>query len=234
MIENQFYCYSARCARANSSIQAVIFDLDGVLMDSEWLAFEAWRELAEQYGGILDASTFSELTGTTAEQTAEIVMRRTGVTFDIQESVTWTQHRVAERLKSEIQALPGAKEMVLALAARDLPLAIASNSSTSFIHDSLRGLRLSAYFTVMIGIDQVEYGKPAPDVYLRAAEQVGVRPESCLVFEDSHVGAQAGAAAGMRVVAVPDDANQKDGFDCAWRIYPSLVKAREDLDEILA
>ena len=234
MVDCQFYSYSARLARPISAIQAVIFDLDGVLMDSEWLAFQAWRELAEQYGRILDEAVFSELTGTTAEQTAEIVMRHTEVTFNIQDSVTWTWGRVAEQLKGEIEPLPGVRELVGELAARNLPLAIASNSSTDFINNALHGLKLLPFFSVKIGIDQVEQGKPAPDVYLRAAGLMGVQAERCLVIEDSRVGVQAAAAAKMRVVAVPGERDHVDGFHAAWRIFPSLVKVKEELEVILA
>ncbi|MBE0699295.1 MAG: HAD family phosphatase, partial [Anaerolineaceae bacterium] len=218
----------------NTTIQGVIFDLDGVLLDSEWMAFKAWCELAGRYGGKLEETAFSEMVGTTAEQTAEIVMRRTGITVNISESVTWAWRHVNEQIRLTADPLPGAIELIQYLATLNLPLAIASNSPTVYINDALSGLNLSAYFPVRVGIDQVAEGKPAPDVYLRAAGQIGVIPKRCLVIEDSRVGVQAAAAANMRVLAVPGERDHTNGFHQAWRIYPSLLKVREDLPQILA
>jgi HAD superfamily hydrolase (TIGR01509 family) len=225
---------SQKQTSAATAIQAVIFDLDGVLLDSEWMAFQAWVELAGRHGGKLEESAFSEMVGTTAEQTAEIVMRRTGITYNIPESVTWAWRRVNEQIRAAVDPLPGAIELVHTLAAQGYPLAIASNSPTSYINDALIGLKLSAYFPLRVGIDQVTEGKPAPDVYLRAAAQLGLDPGCCLVVEDSLVGVQAACAAGMRVLAVPSQRDRDNHYDLAWRIYPSLGRIQEDLAEILA
>jgi HAD superfamily hydrolase (TIGR01509 family) len=235
LLDHQFYSDSTRVARGRpAAIQAIIFDLDGVLVDSEWLWFLAWRELVERHGAFLDEAAFPEMVGADAEQTTAIVMRYSGRTFDPQTSSDLVAARVAQQLKDGISPLPGAHELVHALAARGLPLAIASNSPTTFVDDALRGLHLFSYFPVRIGVDQVVRGKPAPDVYLRAAEQTGIQPEHCLAFEDSRVGVQAAAAANMRVVAVPGARDSREGFEAAWRMFPSLAQAREDLDEILA
>lgn len=217
-----------------NTVQAVIFDLDGVLMDSEWLAFRVWRERAAQFGGQLQDDAFSEMVGTTAEETAEIVMRRTGVTFDIAESCEWVWKRVDQLLHTSVEPLPGGSELVHELARRGFPLAIASNSPTSYIEIALASLNLAGYFPVKVGIDQVTLGKPAPDVYLRAASQLGAAPERCLAIEDSRVGAQAAAAAGMRVLAVPGAGDHNNGFHGAWRLYSSLIKVKDELEEVLA
>jgi HAD superfamily hydrolase (TIGR01509 family) len=218
----------------STTIQAVLFDLDGVLLDSEWMAFQAWVELAGRHGGTLTEAAFPEMAGTAAELTAEIVMRHTGVSYDIQESVNWTWRKVNEQFKGSVDAIPGAVELVQMLASLGFPLAIASNSPTSYINDALSGLKLSTYFPLRVGADQVVSGKPAPDVYLRAAGQIGVSPARCLVIEDSRIGVQAGAAAGMRVLAVPSKRDIKDGFDIAWKVYPSLGQILNELSEILA
>ena len=141
----------------NSTIQAVIFDLDGVLLDSEWMAFQSWVELARLHGGELTESAFPEMAGTAAEHTAEIVMRLTGVRYDIRESVDWTWRRVQEQIRVAVDPLPGAVELVRYLAERGLPLAIASNSPTSYIDDALIGLKLGDYFPVRVGVDQVHH-----------------------------------------------------------------------------
>lgn len=215
------------------AIQAIIFDLDGVLIDSEWLSFLEWKNLARQYGGSLEDSIFPELVGTTAEETASIVMRTTGVVFDVQENCALIWRRVTEQLKVKIDPLPGAGDLVCRLAQRGYPLAIASNSLSDYIENALQGLGLSAYFPVWVSRDQVAEGKPAPDVYLLAARRLGIAPQHCLAIEDSRVGVQSAASAGMRVVAVPGERDHLDGFEGAWRIYHSLHQFSEALEEAL-
>lgn len=215
------------------TIQAVIFDLDGVLMDSEWLAYLAWREVAETHGGQLPESTFAGMIGLTQEETAAYVVRVTGVQFDIPASCAYTWQRVIEMLSTEIEPLPGSVELVRALAGRGYPLAIASNAFNGYIQNALKGLKVNGLFSALVGVDQVAQGKPAPDVYLRAAEELGIAPANCLAVEDSLVGMRAAAAAGLRVLAVPDSRANHTALPDAWRVYPSLVEVLQDLDTIL-
>lgn len=222
-----------KMTQISDSIQAVIFDLDGVLIDSEWLTFIVWKELIRQYGADLDDSVFPELVGTTAEETAAIVMRHTGAAFDVQESCSLIWQRITERLKAEVEPIPGAKEVVQALTRRGYPLAIASNSLTDYIESALKGLGMCGRFAAWAGRDEVAEGKPAPDVYLLAARRLGIPPERCLAVEDSRVGVQAAVAAGMRVVAVPGEHGSRDGFAGAWRVYPSMIQFYQALEEIL-
>jgi HAD superfamily hydrolase (TIGR01509 family) len=216
---------------ANHTLQAVIFDLDGVLMDSEWLGFQAWRELVEAHGGRLQDDDFHRITGTSHARTIEIIRHITGLTFTAQETEVWYWERVDALLRAQAQPLPGAAELVQALAGQGVPLAIASNAALPYINDALDGLGLAGYFPVRAGIDQVARGKPAPDVYLEAARRLGADPTRCLAVEDSRVGAQAAAAAGMRLVAIPDrrDPQPEQGYEMAWRVFPSLVEAKPAL-----
>jgi HAD superfamily hydrolase (TIGR01509 family) len=218
----------------NSAIQAVIFDLDGVLLDSEWSAFEAWKDVARFYGGALEDSVFPLVMGTAQEVTAEIVMEQTGVSFPMQEACDMAWKRAIERLKAGVSPMPGSEALVRTLDARRCPIAIASNSLSHYIDTAVEGLKMGAFFRVRVGVDQVAQGKPAPDVYLTAAERLGIAPKRCLAIEDSRVGVRAAAAAGMRVIAVPDrlDENPTSGYADAWRMYPSLVDVHQALDEI--
>jgi HAD superfamily hydrolase (TIGR01509 family) len=215
------------------SIKAVIFDLDGILMNSEWLAYLVWREYAEQKGGRLEESAHPGMIGLTAEATAEYVMRQTGLTFDIAESCAWIWKRTIERLKTEIDPLPGAADLVRALAERGLSLAIASNSPGYYVDASLKGLGLDGYFPVRSAVDQVPNGKPAPDIYLRAVDLLGVTPRECLAVEDSQVGVQAATAADIRVIAVPAPHDRSEVFQSAWKKYDSLLQACEEIEELL-
>lgn len=213
--------------------QAVIFDLDGVLIDSEWLAFKAWSEVVASHGGILQETAFPEMIGASAEDTGRVVMRHTGLDFDLAASVDWTWERIAEWIHDGNAPMPGGAELVKELTKRGLPLAIASNSMTPFIEDALTGLGLRNYFQFIVGIDQVNQGKPAPDVYLRAASLAGVMPGNCLAIEDSRVGAQAAVSAGMRVIAMPNLRDHSRGFDGVWKTVHSLAQIQKDLDDLL-
>lgn len=217
-------------SNSNPTIQAVIFDLDGVLMDSEWLAFQVWRELAARHGGRLAETDYPGMIGISAEETAAYVMAKTAVSFDVTQSCAWVWERIIERMKTEIEPLPGSSELVSSLTSWGYPLAIASNSLSGYIDTALAGLRLEAYFPIRVGIDQVSQGKPAPDVYLTAAERLGVRPENCLAIEDSRVGVQAAAFAGMRVIAVPGPHDHENGFHHAWRVMPTLMDVKKQLE----
>ncbi len=216
--------------------QAVIFDLDGVLMDSEWLAFQAWQELAAAHGGKLSKRCFSGMVGLSQENTALYVMEKSGAKFGVAEASAYIWQAVIAGLAQQIEPLPGAVDLVRTLAERGVPLAIASNGYKAYIDSALDGLRLSGHFPVRVGIDQVAEGKPAPDVYLRAAQELGVDPQRCLAVEDLRVGMQAAYAAGLRVIAVPDqrDPEYASGFDQAWQVYPSLVQVKSELEMLLA
>lgn len=215
-------------------VKAVIFDLDGVLLDSEWIGFQVWQEMVASYGGRLDDSAFAGIVGLSNEDSAEYAMRQSGIRFDVAESCARSWDLIIQRLKTELEPLPGSVDLIHALAARGCPLAIASNAISPYIDNALLGLGMSAYFPIRVSIDQVARGKPEPDVYLSAAEQLGVDPRECLAVEDSRVGVRAAVAAGMRVIAVPGqhEPDRVNGYQDAWRIYPSLIPVHASLPEI--
>ncbi len=217
----------------HNAVQAVVFDLDGVLMDSEWLGFQGWCQWVEMHGGNLPEASFPEMTGLTAEESAIYVMKHSGLTFDIAVSCAWVWDWLYDRVRKNLVPMPGAADLVRGLSERGYSLAIASNSIGSYVDGALEGLGLSDYFPVRVSIEQVAHGKPAPDVYLRAAGLLGVSPARCLAVEDSRVGLQAAVSAGMRVIAVPGARDHADGFHGAWRVYRSLEKVREGLESIL-
>jgi HAD superfamily hydrolase (TIGR01509 family) len=217
----------------NENIQAAVFDLDGVLMDSEWIAFLVWKEWVAKFGVDLYDQTYPDIIGLSDEETAYYCMNYAGITFDVAESCRWAWERAVERQRTELVPMPGAVSLVQTLHQHGFPLAIASNSPAGYIVNGLTSLGLLEYFPVRVGVDQVENAKPAPDVYLKAAEALNVHPSRCLAIEDSKVGVQAAAAAGMRVIAVPSPHDSQDAFGCAWRIYKSLLQVQEHLAEVL-
>lgn len=217
----------------STSIQAVIFDLDGVLLDTEWLAFLAWRALMAEHGVLLDDSVFDGIAGLDDIASAEYVMARAGIAFDTQAYVERIKQHMLARVSQAVEPMTGAVELVREFDRRGLPLAIASNAFTDYVGSALTSLNLRPFFRVLVGADLVEQPKPAPDAYQLAAQRLGADPARCLAIEDSRVGMQAASAAGMRVIGVPDRRINHRQYPEAWRIYDSLVAVRDDLERVL-
>ena len=202
-------------------------------MDTEWISYQIWSDIAKSCGGVLTEKQYPTMIGMTAEETGEYVMRVSCVSFDLASTVSQVWRRVTERITNGIQPLPGAVELIQAFSDLHLPMAIASNSPTDYVETALKGLGLTAYFQYRVGIDQVAEGKPCPDLYLRAAEFLGVDARLCLAVEDSYVGSQSALRAGMRVLVVPSRHDDPAKFGECFGVYPSLMNIREDLDQVL-
>ena len=215
------------------NMQAIIFDLDGVLIDTEWISYLVWVEIVRQYGGNLTKENFPNMIGLTGEETAEYVMRATGISFEMAPTVARVWEIIIQRIQSGIEPMPGAAQLLQTLSERGYPMAIASNSPTEYIETTLQGLGLRSFFCDINSIDHVVEGKPAPDIYLRAAHRLGVSPESCLAIEDSYVGSQAAIKAGMRVLAVPTWRDKREKFANCFRVYGSLLEIHEELETAL-
>ena len=184
--------------------RAAIFDMDGTLVDSE----RCWRIAEREVFGGVGIEITEEMSALTAplspRQVTEHWFRHQpwpDPSFEHME--TAVIRRVAEQLRLECAALPGAIETVTACAALGWRIALASNSPAELCRLVLERLGISGHFDTVVSVDDVEHGKPDPAIYLLAAERLGVPPGECLAFEDTPTGARAARAAGMRVVAIP-------------------------------
>ena len=190
-------------------MRAVLFDFDGVLVDSEPLHFRAMREALVAEGFTIGQEEYWRHLLAHDDRTAiRIALERHGAAFDGEriEAVTRRKAEAFARVLADVPFLPGARELVLALS-RELPLAIASGARRVEIDAILKAGGLQGAFAAVVGIDDVRRGKPDPEPYLTAMRRLdgrapGLRPAECLVIEDSHTGILAGLAAGMRVLAV--------------------------------
>ena len=180
--------------------RAVVFDCDGLLLDTESVWQRAQDRVVAAHGAVLEPADDAALHGSTIEIAAELIARRAGRD---QQIVLADLHREFEReLDGGIRPLPGAAEVLRAAAARRR-LGCASNSWLESLDHKLTAGGLREHFTVLEASDTVERPKPAPDMYAQAARALGERPEDCLALEDSGTGARAARDAGLRLIAVP-------------------------------
>jgi len=184
-------------------VEAVVFDLDGVLVDSEPVWEEVRRGLVEEYGGGHWAEdTQSRLMGMSTGEWARYLRDELGVDLPPERVAELVIDRVAQRLTRDPPLIPGASGAVRRLADR-WPLGLASSSPRRLIDAVLAASDLAPAFSVTVSTEEVARGKPAPDVYLAVVEGLGAWPPSCVAVEDSTNGLRSAMAAGLRAIAVP-------------------------------
>jgi HAD superfamily hydrolase (TIGR01509 family) len=184
-------------------IDAVVFDLDGVIVDSE----QVWDAVREQYtresGGTYSESATRDMMGMSSLEWSRYMHEVLGVPGTPEEINAAVVARMLQRYGEELPLIPGAVEAVRRCAER-WPLAIASSSNPELIDVVLDASGLRDVIAVAVSSQEVARGKPAPDVYLEAARRLGVDPRRCAAVEDSHNGILSAKAAGMRVIAIPN------------------------------
>ena len=183
---------------------AVIFDLDGVLMDSEQLWNSAKEALVREAGGQWREEAPSAMMGMSSTEWSAYLRDELGVPMETDAINREVVRRMLDGYRRELPLLPGASKAVRALSAR-WPLGLASSSNREVIDLVLELADFGGAFRVAISSEEVERGKPAPDVYLKAARELSVEPGGCVAIEDSSNGLRAAAAAGMAVIAVPNE-----------------------------
>jgi HAD superfamily hydrolase (TIGR01509 family) len=183
-------------------IEAVVFDLDGVLIDSEPVWEQVRRQLVAERGGHWTTGAQRRLMGMSTGEWARYLSEDLGVGLPPDTVARLVIERMAARYTERLPLMPGAVEAVRRLAA-DWPLGLASSSPPSLIAVVLDTASLRACFTAVMSTEQVARGKPAPDIYLAVAGQLGRPPGRCAAVEDSSNGLRSAAAAGLRVIAIP-------------------------------
>jgi HAD superfamily hydrolase (TIGR01509 family) len=207
-------------------IEAVVFDLDGVIVDSE----QVWDEVREEYvhetGGTYTDDSARDMMGMSSPEWSQYMAESLHVPGTPEEINAAIVERMLERYGEAPPLIPGAVEAVRRIAAW-VPLAIASSSNRELIDVVLRVSGLSGDFAATVSSEEVPRGKPSPDVYLEAARRLGADPAQCGAVEDSHNGIRSAKAAGMRVVAVPNPHYPPD--DDALSLADVVVPAIGDL-----
>ncbi len=207
----------------NMTIQAVIFDMDGVLVDSEGYWEQCRVDFAQELGKSWAAEDQRLVMGRGSAEWAQIMQTRMALDMEIDDIIGQMRSRVLARYDEHLPILPGALEAVHAAASR-YKVALASGSPTVLIQHVTKSTGLDQVFQAMVFGDEVEHGKPAPDIYLEAARRLGVSPADCIGIEDSANGVRSLKAAGMIAIGVPG-ANYplpEDVLQMADLVLPSL------------
>jgi HAD superfamily hydrolase (TIGR01509 family) len=220
--------------RAAKRYRAVIFDMDGLMLDTERIAMITCKRAAEDFGYVIADEIYLQVIGRTVEDTCRIFCGALGEDFPFHEirkrRLTYTEEYIH---RYGLPKKPGFIEVLELLQSCSVPKTVATSTRREEACDRLRVAELFHCFDAIVGGDEVVHGKPAPDLFLLAAGRLKTTPTECVVLEDSEAGIQAAQAAGMAPILIPDLKEPSDEVRAlaSW-VYPSLHDARELLSNL--
>lgn len=185
--------------------KAVIFDMDGLMFDTEFLVVKAWDKVGQDLGVGKLGFMINRTLGTNADKTKKLFYEEFGDKVDYEELTKLTREYVYDYYdKNGIPVKEGLYELLYYLKEKKYKLAVASSSRRKSVLHHLEDAKVTNYFDAIVCGDMIKHSKPAPDIYLKAAEELGVDPSKCIAFEDSPNGIRSANNAGMEVIMVPD------------------------------
>lgn len=203
-------------------IKAIIFDLDGLLVDSEPFWREAHIRIVKRYGGNITEDEVRHKAGIPTKVIAQSWIKDYGLDVDADTLAGEITEYGISNMKDGVKAFPGALELVKNLYSLGMPMAIATSAREDVIEAVMARLHFNKYISIIHSAAKEKRGKPFPDVFLSTAKMLDIKPKKCLVFEDSVNGVLAAKAAGMMCIAVPESPYDSKLFKNADRIISSL------------
>ncbi len=216
-----------------AAIQAVIFDMDGLMIDSEPLHKEAWQITLRRFGYELDEALFAQLVGLRTREDAVLLREHFHLPVKAEVLARQRNDLFLAGLPGRVKPMPGLRELIAQVRGCGLFSAVATSGERRYVDAVVRELNLDGVFDAMAVAEDVARGKPAPDVYLLAARRLGLPPAQCLALEDAPNGVLAAKAAGMRCVAVPNETTRSLDLSAADASLPSLSAVRRNLDALI-
>ncbi|WP_232229189.1 HAD family hydrolase [Paenibacillus zanthoxyli] len=206
-----------------ASIKAVLFDMDGVLIDSEPIYFEIEKSSFVHFGAAVSEEEHHTYVGVTLESMWRQVLVKHQIQATIDEVVSYHKENVFKTLSSynNLQFMPDADRWLNWLKERQVPVAVASSSPRALIELIMDQTGLGRYFDIRVSGEEVKHGKPEPDIFLHTAKLLGVEPSSCLVIEDSRNGVQAAKSADMRCIGFQNPGSGRQDLSLADHVITS-------------
>lgn len=214
--------------------KGAIFDMDGLLFDTERIFQETWQELAETCQVELADGFVRAISGTNGEHMCRVIEEYYHVP-DGNLIMEACMSAVKKKLEIHVPVQEGVTEILQYFRENGIKMAVASSSAREQIKANLENAWIEEYFEEIVSGAEVRHGKPEPDIFLRAAEKIGCRPEECFVFEDSENGIKAGYAAGCVTVMIPDlIAPSSEIVPYCSHIYENLLHAMQEIKSALS
>lgn len=213
-------------------MKAIIFDMDGLMIDTEGLYFETEREIARRYGKEVKDETLWKMMGRKSLEAMTIYALDLGLEEAPEELLKMRDEMFVEKLLVNVVPMRGLFEILNEFKGKT-KLAIATGSPMKFLNIVMDRLGIRNYFDVLQTSDEIINGKPDPEIYLKAIEKLAAKPEECIVLEDSSNGALAGKRAGCYTIAVPSEYTHKQDFSFVDYKAVDLNDAREHINGIL-
>lgn len=205
-------------------IKAVIFDMDGLLVDSETLAMRTVLKVAPELGVKLEPGEEKNIVGRTARKFFTELLEKNGSTMNPIEAVDVFHQSYEKLLSTKLEAFEGAKTLPKELKDQGFRLALVSGSTTTQVNTILNFLGVKDLFEVIVSVDDITHSKPNPEGFLLGAQKLGVAPKECVVLEDAAAGVRAGKAAGMRVIGVRNNGDQD--LSEAYEVVNNLTEVK--------
>jgi len=205
--------------------------MDGLMVDTEPLSHRAWDALLRPFGHQLTNGIVQKIIGLRADVSAAVVRDTFDLPLTVDEIIQQRGPIYAKIRAEGVTAMPGLLPLQELIAKRNIPWAVATSSSRQYAHEILAQLNLMPTNGAMACGNEVANGKPAPDIYLLAAERLGVAPENCLALEDSGPGSKAAVSAGMLTAAIPNEHTKTADFSHAHFVFNSLHDVVEKFNQ---
>jgi HAD superfamily hydrolase (TIGR01509 family) len=212
-------------------MKAVIFDMDGLMIDSEKIYWAVGRQMAKEFGKTVSDETLGRMMGRAPLESVALYCQELGLNCTPQEMLQMRESRVLHEMRGGIELMPGLLA-TLEILRPNFKLAIATSAPGRFLDLVLDSLNLRSYFSALQTSDDISRGKPDPEIYLKVMGKLGLPPQECFVLEDSSNGARAGKRAGAYVIAVPTVHTRAQDFSFVDYVAPNLLDAAAHIHQI--
>ncbi len=213
-------------------MKAIIFDMDGLMIDSERLYMQAQQEIAEKFNKKLDRKSMWKMMGRKPIESIRMFVKEMEIPAEPEKILEMRNNMMLEKLKNDLIPMPGL-DHIIDIFYNELKLAIATGAQRKFLDLVVDNLGIRDKFTVLQDSDDVEKGKPHPEIYSRACRKLALQPGRCVVLEDSSNGALAAKRAGCYVIAVPSEYTKEQDFSYANFVAKDLFYAEKHINRLL-